>query len=73
MDTKLPGMSGIESTKLIKERYPDIPVITLPALKDHEKILEGLKAGASGYMLKRATIKEIFDGIKKAALGLSIS
>lgn len=67
MDFKLPGMSGIECTRVIKERFPDIPIVMCPALKDYEKILESLKAGASGYILKRSTIEEIFDAIKTVA------
>lgn len=64
MDINLPGMSGIECTKTIREKYPDVQVIMCTVYEDDEKIFEALKAGANGYLLKRAAINEIFESIK---------
>ena len=64
MDINLPGMSGIECTKSIKEKYPQVQVIMCTVYEDDEKIFEALKAGANGYLLKRAAINEIFESIK---------
>jgi len=64
MDINLPGMSGIECTKAIREKYPQVQVIMCTVYEDDEKIFEALKAGANGYLLKRAAINEIFESIK---------
>jgi DNA-binding NarL/FixJ family response regulator len=52
MDIDLPGMSGIKATALLKRFLPDIQVIIVSASDDHERILEALKAGARGFLLK---------------------
>jgi len=64
MDINLPGMSGIECTKTIREKYPRVQVIMCTVYEDDEKIFEALQAGANGYLLKRAAINEIFESIK---------
>lgn len=63
MDINLPGMSGIQCTQMIKEKYPSIQIMMCTVYEDDSKIFEALKAGASGYLLKRAAIDEIFDSI----------
>lgn len=52
MDIKMPGVSGIEATRLIKEIYPNIKVILLTNYDDEEYVLEAIKCGADGYVLK---------------------
>jgi DNA-binding NarL/FixJ family response regulator len=64
MDINLPGMSGIECTREIRDNYPQVQVIMCTVYEDDEKIFEALKAGANGYLLKRAAINEIFESIK---------
>lgn len=63
MDINLPGMSGIESAKIIKEKYHSIQIMMCTVYEDDNKIFNALKAGASGYLLKRASIDEIFSSI----------
>lgn len=52
MDIKMPGISGIEATRLIKNSYPGIKVILLTNYEDEEYILEAIKVGADGYVIK---------------------
>src|SRR5688572_622114 len=69
MDIKLPGMSGIECTGLLKQKYPDIKIMMCTIFEDDEKIFRAIAAGASGYLLKRTepailiqSIKELMEG-----------
>lgn len=64
MDIKMPVMDGVESTKKIKEKYPNIKIIVLTTFKDDEYIYEALKNGASGYLLKDASPEEIAEAIR---------
>lgn len=69
MDINLPGMSGIEATGLIKQHLPEILVIMVTVYGDHDKIFAALKAGASGYLLKRSSPGEIRDAIHDVLSG----
>lgn len=52
MDLKMPGLDGIETTRLVKARHPQIKVVLLTNYDDDEYVLKAIEAGASGYMLK---------------------
>ncbi len=52
MDMKMPGIGGIETIRLVKERYPQIRLISLTNYDDEEYVLESIKAGADAYILK---------------------
>jgi DNA-binding NarL/FixJ family response regulator len=69
MDIGLPGMSGIEGMKIIKEKYPDIDVIVFSVYNDEKKIFDSLCAGATGYLLKNTPLEEIKEGIELLAKG----
>lgn len=69
MDIRMPGINGIEATKLIKEKYPDIKIVILTTFNEDEYIFEGLKNGADGYILKDSCSKEIMAAIKSAVEG----
>lgn len=69
MDIRMPVMNGIETTKLVKEKYPDIKVIILTTFNEDEYIFDGLKNGADGYILKDAGSEEILNSIKSACEG----
>jgi DNA-binding NarL/FixJ family response regulator len=70
-DIRMPVMDGIETTKFVKENYPEIKVIILTTFNEDEYIFEGLEHGADGYILKDSGSKEIINSIK-TALGGSI-
>ncbi len=69
MDIRMPVMNGIEATKLMKEKYPNIKIIILTTFNEDEYIFEGLKNGANGYILKDSGSKEIMAAIKSAIEG----
>lgn len=62
-DIGLPGMSGIEGVRHLKERFPALPVVMLTVYRDDEKIFDSICAGASGYILKKAPPQKILDAI----------
>lgn len=64
MDIKMAGMDGIEATRQIKQRFPEVKVLALSAYEDDDYVLEMVKAGASGYMLKDADNTIIISGIE---------
>ncbi len=69
MDISLPDMSGIEITRVIKEKYPEINVIALTIHEDEEYFFKMLDAGASGYVPKRAAPDELITAIKAVFAG----
>lgn len=68
-DIGLPGMSGIEGVKALRERYPDLLVLMLTVYDDDERIFDALCAGACGYLLKKTPPSRLLDEIKEAAAG----
>lgn len=69
MDINLPGMSGIEATARLKQFLPEILVIMVTVYRDHDKIFAALRAGASGYLLKRSSPDEVRDAIRDVCTG----
>ncbi len=69
MDINLPGMSGIEATARLKQHLPETQVVMVTVYRDHDKIFAALKAGASGYLLKRSTPAEVRDAIRDVLSG----
>ncbi len=65
MDIELPGMSGIEGVKIIKDRYPKIDIIMLTVHEDLSLVFKALTAGACGYLDKSASEEKILDSIKE--------
>lgn len=68
-DIGLPGMSGIEGVKILKEKYPQMTVLMLTVYDDDERIFDAICAGASGYLLKRTSPTKLFENIKEAVSG----
>lgn len=64
MDIKLPGMSGIECARRLKERCPDIAILMLTVYDETDLIFDALRAGAGGYLLKRAATTELVHAIR---------
>ena len=69
MDINLPGESGIVCTSRLKERMPEVQIIILTVYKDIEMIFRALKAGASGFLLKRAPTGDILRAIQEVCSG----
>lgn len=69
MDIRMPKCDGVQGTKLIKEKFPEVKVLILTTFKDTEYIQEALKMGASGYLLKDSSPQLIYEGIKAALSG----
>ncbi len=69
MDLHLPGESGVTCTMRLKEKLPNLHVLILTVYKDPEMIFEALKAGASGYLLKRSKPAQIIEAIKDVNSG----
>jgi len=69
MDINLPNMSGIECTARIKELLPAAQVVMITVYGDTEKVFNALRAGASGYILKRSTPERILQAIREVHAG----
>lgn len=69
MDIGLPDKTGIEATRAIKAKYPEVNIVALTIHEDEEYFFQMLDAGASGYVPKRAAPEELLTAIKAAAVG----
>jgi len=69
MDISLPGMEGLEVAKKLKKTHPDVKVLILTMHEDRRYLYSALKAGASGYVVKRAADTELIDAIRAAYRG----
>jgi DNA-binding NarL/FixJ family response regulator len=69
MDINLPGMSGVECVRKLKQVLPETLVVMLTAYEDTENIFNALAAGAAGYLLKRAPRAELLDAIREVCRG----
>ncbi|SFM27912.1 response regulator transcription factor [Pelosinus propionicus] len=64
MDIRMPEMDGVRCIEIIKEAFPQIKVIVLTTFDDDEYVFNALKNGASGYLLKGISVKELVEAIK---------
>ena len=69
MDIRMPEMDGVVCTQIIKENHPEIKIIILTTFDDDEYVFNALKYGASGYLLKGTSTKELADAIRKVYQG----
>lgn len=69
MDISMPGIGGIEATGQIKHRYPKINVLALTMHEDESYVFRLLRAGASGYVLKRAAATDLVTAVRAASRG----
>jgi DNA-binding NarL/FixJ family response regulator len=69
VDLGLPGMSGIEGIRLLKERYPKLGTVAVTVFHDDARIFDALCAGASGYLLKKTPAEKLLDGIREVTQG----
>ena len=69
MDIGLPGMSGIDGVRLIRERHPAIMPLVLTVYEDDRRIFDALCAGACGYLLKKTPPAQLLAGIRDVVDG----
>ena len=69
MDIQMPQLDGIEATRMITGRRPDVRVVMLTMNEDDETVLSAMRAGASGYLLKGSGADEVQNAIRAAASG----
>jgi len=69
MDIDMPGISGIEATQSIRERFPQVKILIQTVFEDNDKIFAAICAGASGYILKKTAPSGMIDAIREAFLG----
>src|SRR5580765_5179975 len=68
-DIGLPGMSGIDGIRILKERYPSLLVLMLTIYNDDDRIFDALCAGASGYLLKNTQPARLLEALREAMAG----
>ena len=68
-DIGLPGMSGIEGIRLLRQRLPDVPIVALTVYDNDDQVFRALCAGASGYLLKNTPPARLLDALREVAAG----
>ncbi len=68
-DIGLPGMDGIEGTRILRERFPKIPIVALSVYDDDEKVFNAICAGASGYLLKNTPPARLLESLTEVVNG----
>jgi len=71
-DIGLPQMSGIDVTRHVKQSHPKVEILIFTVFEEEEKVLEAIKAGASGYLLKGAEADKLVESIKEVHSGGSV-
>jgi DNA-binding NarL/FixJ family response regulator len=69
MDIHLPGMNGIECVRRLKSEFPKVQILMLTVYEDSDQIFQSLRAGASGYLLKRTPGTKILESIREVHAG----
>ncbi|NLV75221.1 MAG: response regulator transcription factor [Chloroflexi bacterium] len=71
MDLRMPQMNGVEATRAIHERWPDIRIVILTSFTEPDMVQEAMHAGAVGFLLKDSSLDELCTSISAAAEGRS--
>lgn len=69
MDISMPRLNGLEATRQIKQRYPEVKVLVLTMYATEEYVFQIMRAGASGYLLKHTAPRELVSAIRAACQG----
>jgi DNA-binding NarL/FixJ family response regulator len=72
LDLQLPVMSGVEVTRALVAADPSVRVLVLSASGEHADVLEAVKAGATGYLVKSASRDDLLDAVSRTALGEAV-
>jgi len=72
LDLEMPDMDGVSVLERVRADFPDVRVIILTAYGTDERILDAVRAGAKGYLLKGAGLDEVLHAVRVAALGGSL-
>ena len=72
MDVRLPDGSGVEATRKVRQRFPDVAVLILSSFADEEALMSSIEAGASGYLLKRIDTEAIVNAVRAVGAGESL-
>ena len=69
MDVSMPDLNGLEATRQIKKRFPECKILVLTMYEDKESIRRMLQCGASGYVVKKSAVSQLFDAIEAVVKG----
>src|SRR5271169_6942196 len=69
MDLSLPAMGGVEATRRIRARHPEVAVLVLTAYADRQRVLDAVASGVAGYMLKDDDPDDLVAAIRASARG----
>jgi DNA-binding NarL/FixJ family response regulator len=69
VDIGLPGLSGIEGVRILRDRYPSIAPVVLTVYKDDDRIFQAVCAGACGYLLKKTPPARLLEAVREIAEG----
>lgn len=72
LDLHMPGMSGLEALKLLRQDLPDLRIIMLTVSEDSDDLAQALYSGADGYLLKNVDAKDLVEAIRKVKMGESV-
>jgi len=68
-DIGLPGMTGVRGTEILRQRFPEVPILALTVYDNDDQVFDALCAGASGYLLKNTPPARLLDSLREAANG----
>jgi DNA-binding NarL/FixJ family response regulator len=69
MDVSMPVLDGIEATRVLRQRLPEVPVVMLTMHADREVLVQAIRAGARGYLVKDCSTEEVAHAVRLAANG----
>lgn len=72
MDLVMGGIDGAETTRILRERYPDVQVVVLTSFPEEDLVTKALRAGAISYLLKNVSAGELAEAIRRARKGRSM-
>ncbi len=68
-DIGLPGMDGVEGTRILRERFPEVPIVALTVYDDDDNVFNAICAGASGYLLKNTAPARLLESLREVVDG----